>query len=127
MNKTTLLNVLKAKNIDVDSDILSEIFKYVEVDADISQDELLDELSMDRLDYSGAVHEAVDSSVDVYYSELDKWVGAGNGHWIETAISDGLCDGSDFYKSVQCGQYLAIMDEVLTDLANIGKEVEELD
>lgn len=54
--------------------------------------------------------EFADQQVDVYNRDLLNWVGSHleRAAFVEEAISDGLCDGADFYKSLACGQYLEI-------------------
>ena len=67
----------------------------------------------DHLDYSGGVHEIIDSSIDIYYYDLRKWA-VDNYDFIEQAMEEGLCEGvTDFHALIQVGQYVALNAEAI--------------
>jgi len=67
----------------------------------------------DHLDYSGGVHEIIDSSIDVYYYDLRKWA-VDNYDFIDEAIESGLvAEGCDFHTLIQVGQYVALNAEAI--------------
>lgn len=129
----TIFELLTENGIEVKNDVLNEVFKYNEVDLadDATKEEILqalrDELELDNLDYSGAVHEKIDSSVDIYNKDLCNWVGK-NTNWtyVEEAISEGLADGKDFMRSIMAGQYLQIQEEVYMELDEVQKLVNDM-
>ena len=60
----------------------------------------------EHLDYSGGVHEIIDSNIDIYYYDLRQW-SVDNFDYIEQALAEGLAEGvTDFHKLIQCGQYM---------------------
>lgn len=63
-----------------------------------------------QLDYSGCVHEIIDSNIDIYYYTLRQW-SVDNYHWVDDAIAEGLAQDGDFHQMIQAGQYLALQDE----------------
>ncbi len=66
-----------------------------------------------RSDYiSDRISEYADSKVDIYYSELMKWL-PDNTSWLEEALEEFGWDGcgKDFYKAVQMAQFLAYEHE----------------
>jgi len=65
----------------------------------------------DHLDYSGGVHEIIDSSIDIYYYDLRKWA-VDNYDFIEQAMEEGFCEGvTDFHRLIQCGQFVQLSEE----------------
>lgn len=57
-------------------------------------------------DITDAFGDIADGHVDIYYSNLAKWL-PGNEGWIEDAEAEGLLEGvkGDIYKMIQMGQY----------------------
>ena len=67
----------------------------------------------DHLDYSGGVHEIIDSSIDIYYYDLRKWA-VDNYDFIDEAIQSGLvAENADFHTLIQVGQYVALNAEAV--------------
>ncbi len=67
----------------------------------------------EHLDYSGGVHEIIDSSINVYYYDLRKWA-VDNYGYIEEAMEEGFCEGvTDFHALIQAGQYVALYAEAV--------------
>lgn len=66
-----------------------------------------DELAGYTGDIGDAISELADSSVDVYTSDLNKWIGQpGNGKWMEEAKAQGLLENvKDFDKMIMSAQY----------------------
>ena len=60
---------------------------------------------IDSMDYSGELHEIIDSQIDIYYYDLRQWAGD-NWEYCEEAIDEGLTDGSDYHAMIQAGQYV---------------------
>ena len=60
---------------------------------------------IDSMDYSGELHEIIDSQIDIYYYDLRKWA-VDNYDYCEKAIDEGLTDGSDYHAMIQAGQYV---------------------
>lgn len=123
--KSNLLKVLENKGITTDINMVAEVLKYAEVDSDISNDDIIEELDNNQLDYSGACHDAIDGMIDIYYSDLEKWV-VGNVDWIDRAKEE-LGGSDDFYKMIQAGQYLFYNEEFWNEIARLVNEVENLD
>lgn len=129
----TIFELLTENSIEVENNILNEVFKchIVDLSDDFTKEETLqalrDELEIDKLDYSGAVHEQIDSSVDIYNKALCNWVGE-NTNWtyVEDAISEGLADGKDFMRSIMAGQFLQIQEEVYKELDEVQKLVDDM-
>lgn len=119
-----LLDKIESLGIEVNEDMLKEVLRYVEVNEDISKEEILEEL--DTLDDSGACHEQIDSMVDIYNYSLRQW-SVDNYQWVEDAISEGLCDGTDFHKSIQAGQYLYYQDQFNTALTELVSDIDNLE
>jgi len=64
----------------------------------------------DLLDYSGKLHEIIDSHIDLYHLDLRVWAVK---HWkyVEDAIEEGICEGvNDYHKMIQAGQYMALSE-----------------
>ena len=78
----------------------------------------------EQLDYSGGVHEIIESNIDIYYYDLRKWA-VDNYHYIEQAMEEGLCERvTDFHKLIGWGQYVALNEEamqIIEDLFNENK------
>lgn len=126
--KTTVRAWLDKREITVHNDQLQEVLNYVDCEDADTKDDILSLLDYDKLDYSGACHEAIDGAIDIYYNDLAKWVGIdGNHSYVEQAIDDGLSDGSDFYKSIQAGQYVKLCEEFQTELDSVISQVSDLD
>ena len=67
----------------------------------------------EHLDFSGGVHEIIDSSIDIYYYDLRKWA-VDNYDFIDEAIESGLvAEGCDFHTLIQVGQYVALNAEAV--------------
>ena len=67
----------------------------------------------DHLDYSGGIHEIIDSNIDIYYYDLRKWA-VDNYNWIDEAIESGLTgENADFHQLIQAGQYVALNQEAV--------------
>ena len=66
----------------------------------------------DHLDYSGGVHQIIDSNIDIYYYDLRKWA-VDNYQYIEQAIEEGLVveDNLNFHRLIECGQFVQLMDD----------------
>tara|TARA_B110000093_G_scaffold176834_1_gene212863 strand:+ start:558 stop:926 length:369 start_codon:yes stop_codon:yes gene_type:complete len=68
----------------------------------------------EHLDYSGGVHEIIDSSIDIYYYDLRKWA-VDNYQFIEDAIAEGMWERggrpTDYYKLIQAGQYMRLRED----------------
>ncbi|MDB2699891.1 hypothetical protein N9Y51_04590 [Alphaproteobacteria bacterium] len=76
----------------------------------------------DHLDYSGGVHEIIDSSIDVYYYDLRKWA-VDNYDFIDEAIESGLvAEGCDFHTLIQVGQYVALNAEAVELVEELFQE-----
>jgi hypothetical protein len=125
---TNLLTILKDNGIKVSDDILKEVLKWADCEPNITQEELLDMLDYGELDYSGSLHENIDSNLNIYYEDLRKWFAkSDNFKWVEQATEEGLYDGTDIHQSIQAGQYLYYQDQVMRSLEEIVEEVESLD
>jgi hypothetical protein len=78
----------------------------------------------EHLDFSGGVHEIIDSHIDIYYYDLRKWA-VDNYHYIEQAMEEGLCEGvTDFHTLIGWGQFVAHTEEamqIIEDLFNENK------
>ena len=65
----------------------------------------------EHLDYSGGVHEIIESNIDIYYYDLRKWA-VDNYGYIEQALEEGLAEGeTDFHKLIQCGQFVQLTEQ----------------
>jgi len=86
----------------------------------------------ETLDYSGGVHEIIDSHIDIYNYDLRQWA-VDNYNFIEDAMDEGLAEGvTDFHKLIQCGQYVALtqdawqyMEELFNEYNGVLFNVEE--
>lgn len=86
---------------------------YEEYSDDFANNEYLEDM----------IDEWADSQVSFYYDSLLTWVRE-NGcatDYIEQAVAEGLidCRNFDFYKAIQCAQYLFYSNEVHTDYATL--------
>jgi hypothetical protein len=125
---TNLLAILRDNGIKVSDDILTEVLQWADCEPNITQEELVDMLDYGELDYSGSLHENIDSNVDIYYKDLREWFAkSDNFKWIEQATEEGLCEGADIHQSIQAGQYLYYQDQVIRRLEELVEEVESLD
>lgn len=65
---------------------------------------------------SDLVHEVADDQVDIYWSDLSRWLNEARGSegYMERAINEGFVDVScyDFFNHIQAAQYLYIEDEI---------------
>ena len=75
----------------------------------------------DHLDYSGGVHEIIDSSIDIYYYDLRKWA-VDNYGFIDEAIESGVTNNSDFHNMIQWGQYIALNAEAVELVEELFQE-----
>lgn len=65
----------------------------------------------ETLDYSGGIHEIIESNIDIYYYDLRQWA-VDNYEYIEQAIEEGFCEGvTDFHKLIESGQYVQLSEE----------------
>lgn len=82
----------------------------------------------EALDYNGAVHEIIDSEIDIYYKDLRKW-SVDNWQYIEQAQEEGLCEGiTDFHKLIQSGQFCYYTEqahEIIEEIFNEFNEEQE--
>lgn len=96
---------------------------------------LLDKLNeyefetVEDIEYKGIDHEIVDSLVDVYTGHLTAWLASHNCRleFCNEAVNEGLIDGSDIIKTMQCGQYLEIemiMNNILSHLETVENNTE---
>ena len=88
---------------------------YEAIDKEISRQGLneYDDFLSYRSDYiSDRISDYADNKVDIYYSELMKWLPDNTG-WLEDAFEEFGWDGcgKDFYKAVQMAQFLAYEHE----------------
>ena len=68
------------------------------------------EVLYDLLDYSGEIHEIIDSHIDIYNYDLRVWA-VENWKYIEEALEEGICEGvNDYHKMIQAGQYIALSE-----------------
>lgn len=72
----------------------------------------------------GIDHEIVDRLIDVYTAHLTAWLASHNSRveFCNEAVSEGLVEGSDIIKTMQCGQYLEIqmiMNNILSHLESV--------
>lgn len=78
----------------------------------------------EHLDYSGGVHELIDSSIDIYYDDLRKWAVDG-WMYVESAIEEGLCeDVTDYHKLIQCGQYMSLREDANQYIEDLFDELD---
>lgn len=78
----------------------------------------------DHLDYSGRVHELIDSSIDIYYYDIRKWAVDG-WMYVERAIEEGLCEGvTDYHKLIQCGQYMSLREDATRYVEELYAELD---
>ncbi len=99
-----------------------EVINYMDIDLDSLNDE--NDL-YDELDYSGAIHEQIDSLIDIYYYDLRKW-SVENFEYIEEALEDGLLEGvTDFHKLIQGGQYKKFSGEIIDDIYSLWHLIQD--
>ena len=78
---------------------------------------------VDHLDYSGGLHEIIDSNIDVYYYSLRQWA-VDNYNYIEEALEEGFCEGeTDFHKLIQWGQYVQLTEEAHDYVEELFSEI----
>ena len=78
----------------------------------------------EHLDYSGGVHEIIDSNIDIYYYSLRQWA-VDNYNWIDEAIESGLtAENADFHQLIQAGQYVALNQEAVELIEELFTEYE---
>ena len=76
----------------------------------------------DHLDYSGGVHEIIDSNIDIYYYSLRQWA-VDNYNWIDEAIESGLTgENADFHQLIQSGQYVALNQDAVEIVEELFEE-----
>ena len=106
---TALLEVIHYKGDDIDIDDISDCHDLYDI-----------------LDYDGALHERIDSLIDIYYHSLREW-SVYNYGYIEEAIEEGLCEGVfDFHKLIQMGQYMYYREEMNEAIEELFNEVQEM-
>ncbi len=99
-----------------------EVINYMDIDLDCLNDE--NDL-YDELDYSGAIHEQIDSLIDIYYYDLRKW-SVENFEYIDEALEDGLMEGvTDFHKLIQGGQYKKFSGEIIDDIYSLWHLIQD--
>ena len=65
----------------------------------------------EHLDYSGSIHELIDSNIDIYNYDLRVWA-VSNYDYVDEAIEQGLTDArGDYHRLIQCGQYVKLSEE----------------
>ena len=65
----------------------------------------------EHLDYSGGVHEIIESNIDIYYYDLRKWA-VDNYQYIEQALEEGLAEGvTDFHALITWGQFVQLTEQ----------------
>ncbi len=81
-----------------------------------------------ELDYDGALHEIIDSNIDIYYYSLRQWA-VDNWEHVEDAINEGLVDTDDFdyHKAIQGGQYVLGQQLAFEAIEEIFEESKELE
>lgn len=79
----------------------------------------------DTIDYDGSLHELIDSEIEIYNHPLREWA-VDNYHYVEDAISEGLCEGTDYHASIQAGQYLFYSEQYNNELESIVESINEL-
>ena len=88
------------------NEILDAIKEILVGDEKIDNSDVL----YDLLDYSGILHEIIDSHTDVYHYDLRVWA-VENWKYIEEALEEGICEGvNDYHKMIQAGQYIALSE-----------------
>lgn len=111
------------------TDILPDDFRFETI---VNLLYRLNEYDFDSVDYirdHGIDHEIIDSLVDVYTGHLTAWLASHNSRveFCNEAVNDGLVNGSDIIKLMQCGQYLEIqmiMNNILSHLTTVETENE---
>lgn len=111
------------------TDILPDDFRW---DSILRLLERLNEYDFETVGYirdNGIDHEIIDSLVDVYTGHLTAWLASHNSRieWCNEAVNEGLVDGSDIIKTMQCGQYLEIqmiMNNILSHLETVENNIE---
>jgi hypothetical protein len=82
-----------------------------------------------KSDQDDELFEMCDSLVDVYNSDLLEWVAKyDHDGYVQDAISQGLADGTDFYRSIMAGQfewYREIAQACLDALTELLEELED--
>ena len=77
----------------------------------------------EALDYSGSVHEIIDSNVDVYHYDLRKWA-VDNWHFIDEAREMGfISENADYHQCIQSGQFLAFEQEAHQHIEELFNEL----
>lgn len=77
---------------------------------------------LDHLDYSGGIHEIIDSNIDIYYYDLRKWA-VDNYEYIDQALDEGIAEGvTDFHKLIQIGQFVMLSDDARECVEELYKE-----
>ena len=75
----------------------------------------------DLLDYDGSIHSIIDSNIDIYNHTLRIWA-VDNWEYCEDAISEGLCDGADYHKMIQSGQYKYLYEKASEYIERVHEE-----
>ena len=89
------------------NEILDLIKETLVGDEEIDSSDVL----FDLLDYSGRLHEIIDSQIDIYHYDLRIWA-VENWKYVEDAIEEGICEGvNDYHKMIQAGQYIALSED----------------
>ena len=77
----------------------------------------------DAMDYSGELHEIIDSNIDIYYHDLRVWA-VDNYEHCEEAIDEGLTDGSDYHAMIQAGQYVKFQQDANEYIEQLFEELD---
>ena len=110
------------------TDILPDDFRYETIVNLLDRLQDYDFNSVDELRDNGIDHEITDSLVDVYNSDLTTWLAShlSRADFCNEAVSEGLSDGSDIFKTIQAGQYLEIseiLNRLLAHLESVQNEI----
>ena len=112
-----------------ETDILPDDFRFETI---VNLLDKLNEYDFDSVDYirdNGIDHEIIDILVNFETSKLTAWLASHNSRieWCNEAVNQGLIDGSDIIKTIQCGQYLEIqmiMNNILSHLETLENNTE---
>ena len=114
-------NKARFESIDYD---LRDLFLHMYGEDEIESLETHD--VRDKLDYSGSLHELIDSRIDIYYYDIRKWA-VDNWEYVEQAIEEGLTEGeSDYHKLIQTGQYVYFSEQMHRELEEMIETINEL-
>lgn len=106
-------------------DEIKELIQYKLLNNELDIDNISDSHELfNEIDYNGALHELIDSNIDIYYYDLRKWA-VDNWKYVEDAVSQGLVDTSnfDYHSAIQAGQYLQLQEQVNEALKELYTEL----